>query len=76
MGTEIIQVRDVAVEDARALRARAAALNMSLSAYLRQLIHDDVSRPTMAETLARITSRESVEASSEDIRALIDADQR
>lgn len=76
MRTEVIQVRDVAAEDAQALRARAASLNMSLSAYLRQLIHDDVSRPTMAQTLARITTRDGVEASTEDIRSFIDADQR
>lgn len=74
MGTEILQVRDVPSEDAQALRERAAARNMSLSSYLRELIHDDASRPTMAETLARIATRDSVEATSDDIRSFIDSD--
>jgi len=76
MSSEIIQVRDVPTEDARALRARAAARSMSLSSYLRELIHDDASRPEMAEVLARIASRDSVEASSADIRSFIDEGRR
>jgi hypothetical protein len=45
---------------------------MSLSSYLRELIHDDASRPTMNEALARIADRDSVEATSADIRSFID----
>ena len=75
MATEILQVRDVPSEDAQALRARAAAKNMSLSSYLRELIHDDASRAPMAEVLERIASRDGVDSEGEDIRALID-DQR
>ncbi|MCK0112738.1 antitoxin [Ornithinimicrobium sp. F0845] len=74
MSTEILQVRDVPAKDAQTLRARAAARNMSLSSYLRELIHDDVSRPAMNETLAKIAARESIEASTEDIRSFIDED--
>lgn len=76
MSPEILQVRDVPAEDAQALRARAAARNMSLSSYLRELIHDDASRPAMAEVLARIASRGSIEASGQDIRSFIDDDHR
>lgn len=76
MGSEIIQVRDVPSEDAQALRARAAARNMSLSSYLRELIHDDAARPTMTEVLARIASRDSIEAGGEDVRAFIDDGRR
>lgn len=47
---------------------------MSLSSYLRELIHDDASRPPMAEVIDRIASREPIEASSEDIGAFIEAD--
>lgn len=72
MGTEIIQVRDVPADDVAILRARAAGRNMSLSGYLRELIHDTASRPTMAEVIARISARESVESDSEDIRSFID----
>lgn len=73
MSSEILQVRDVPAEDAGALRARAASRNMSLSSYLRELIHDDVSRPAMPEVVARIASRGSIEAGGDDIRAFIDA---
>lgn len=76
MGTEIIQIRDVPTEDAETLRARAASQNMSLSSYLRQLIHDDTSRPAMADVLARIADRESIEAGEEDIGSFIDDDHR
>ena len=76
MSTEILQVRDVPSQDAQALRARAAARNMSLSSYLRELIHDDASRPAISEVLARIASRGSVGASSEEIRSFIDQDRQ
>ena len=76
MSSEIIQVRDVPAADARTLRARAAARNMSLSSYLRELIHDDVTRPSMAEVLDRIATREPQSATSHEIRDAIDADRR
>ena len=76
MSAEIIQVRDVPSEEVDVLRARAAAQGISLSAYLRELIHDDASRPTMAETVARIATRDSVEASSEDVRSFIEDGRR
>lgn len=76
MGTEILQVRDVPTEDAEALRTRAASRKMSLSSYLRELIHDDASRPAMADVLARIADRDSIEASDEAIRSFIDDDHR
>jgi len=76
MNTEIIQVRDVPAKDVEALRARAASRNLSLSSYLRELIHDDTSRPAMADVLARIAARGSVEASNDDVRSFIDDDQR
>ena len=76
MSAEIIQVRDVPSEDADALRLRAAARGMSLSAYLRELIHDDVSRPTMTEIVARIATRDSIEADRDDIRSFIDDGRR
>lgn len=76
MGTEIIQVRDVPTEDAEVLRTRAASRNMSLSSYLRELIHDDTSRPSMDDVLTRIAARDSIEASDEDIRSFIEDDRR
>ncbi len=76
MANEILQVRDVPTHDLEVLRSRAAARNMSLSSYLRELIHDDTSRPTMAEVLERIAARDSVEADPADIRAFIETDRR
>lgn len=71
MNTEILQVRDVPSDEAQILRDRAAARNMSLSSYLRELIHDDASRPTLREVLDRVASREGVEADGEDIRGFV-----
>ena len=72
MRTEIIQVRDVPSEDVEVLRARATSRNMSLSNYLRELIHNDTTRPTMDEVLARLASRRSANAGTDDIRSFIE----
>src|SRR5664280_1105202 len=76
MSTEIIQVRDVPAEDVDVLRAMAASRNMSLSSYIRELIHDDTARPAMTDVLGRIADRESIEARGEDIRSFINDDRR
>jgi hypothetical protein len=76
VSAEIIQVRDVPSEEVDVLRARAASRGISLSSYLRELIHDDVSRPTMAEIVARIATRDSVEANSDDVRSFIEDGRR
>lgn len=76
MSTETLQVRDVPAGDVEVLKARAAARRVSLSAYLRELIHYDAAGPTMGEVLARIAERESVRASATDIRSFIDGDRR
>ena len=71
MAGEVIQVRDVPTEDVQELRARSAARGVSLSQYLRELIHDETSRPAMTDVLERIASRQPVEASVDDIRSFI-----
>lgn len=76
MSTEIVQIRDVPAEDVEVLRARATSRSMSLSSYLRELIHDDTSRPAMADVLAQIAARDSIDASGEDIRSFINDDRR
>lgn len=76
MATEILQVRDVPTDDVAVLRARAESRNMSLSSYLRELIHYDTSRPTMTEVLDRIATRKGVEADPEDIRSFIEDSRR
>jgi hypothetical protein len=47
-----------------------------LSSYLRELIHDDTTRPSMDEVVARIAAQEPVDASVEEIRAFIDDGRR
>lgn len=76
MSTEIVQVRDVPSRDVEILRSRAAERNLSLSAYLRELIHEQTSRPTMAEVLDRIATRVPIEADPADIRRFIDDERR
>jgi hypothetical protein len=49
---------------------------MSLSAYLRERLHEDASRPTMAEVNARIDTREPLYATTEDVRAFIEDGRR
>lgn len=68
---EVIQVRDVPAEDVQELRARSAARGISLSQYLRELIHDETSRPAMADVVERIASRKPVEADAEDVQSFI-----
>ncbi|CCI52527.1 hypothetical protein [Nostocoides jenkinsii] len=71
MRTEIVQVRDVPSAELDVLRDRAAARSISLSSYLRELIHHDASRPEIGAILDRIATRASVGADGTDIRELI-----
>lgn len=48
-----LQIRDVPEEVHTAVRARASAAGRSVSDYLRQLVTEAVSRPTMAEWIER-----------------------
>lgn len=72
MSTEILQVRGVSARDARVLRERAAARGVSLSSYLRELIHDAATAATMEEVVTRVSSREGIEADRDQIRAFIE----
>lgn len=72
MSTEIVQVRDVRSDDVAVLRSRAAERSMSLSAYLRELIHRDATHEPLSEVIARIGARQPVEADGAVIRSLID----
>lgn len=72
MDTEIVQVRDVSAEEVAILRERAASRKMSLSSYLREVIHHDATRPTMADVLRRIADRDPVEVGREEIGGFVD----
>lgn len=77
MDTTILQIRDVDSSDIAVLRARAEREGMSLSAYLRALIHDEASQPTNAEVVARIVAREQpVDISVEEMLGFIEEGRR
>ncbi|WP_035698176.1 hypothetical protein [Glycomyces tenuis] len=76
MDTTILQIRDVDADDVAVLRARAEREGMSLSAYLRALIHDEAAQPTNAEVVAHIAAQEPVELSVEEIIGYIEEGRR
>ncbi len=64
----LLQIRDVAGETRRALKARAAAQGKSLNAYLLELLDREVARPTVGEVLQRAARRaERANVSAVDI---------
>jgi antitoxin FitA len=68
----LLQIRDVAEETRRALKARAAARGESLNRYLLDLIERDVARPTVADVLDR-AARRAERATGSALDALEDA---
>ena len=70
----ILQLRDVDTDDVSVLRARAERLGMSLSAYLRNLLHEEATQPTNAEVVERIAVETPIEVSAEEIRGYIEAE--
>jgi plasmid stability protein len=56
----LVQIRDVPEDVHRALKARAAASGMSLTAYLRDVLSRTAARPEPAELASRIRARGSV----------------
>lgn len=54
----LVQVRDVPEETVAALRARADALGLTLTAFLRQEFNRLAARPTNAEIAARMAERD------------------
>ncbi len=66
--SSLLQIRDVAAETRRALKARAAAQGKSLNAYLLELLDREVARPTVGDVLQRATRRaERADVSAADI---------
>jgi plasmid stability protein len=71
MESTIIQVRGVPESVVATLRERASRQGVSLSAYVRELLTEDAAEPTLAEVIERISTREPVEVSDDDILAAI-----
>ncbi|MET8054965.1 hypothetical protein ABZU75_46105 [Streptosporangium sp. NPDC005286] len=58
MGT--IQIRDVPDETERTLKARAEHEGKSLTAYVRDLLNEEATTPTLDEVMAKIAADEPV----------------
>lgn len=69
---KMIQIRNVPDELHHELRLRALKEGTSLSEYLLRLARRDLAKPTMAEWLDRVRSREAVDLG--DVAALIRED--
>ena len=75
--SKMIQIRNVPDELHRTLKVRAAKAGMTLSDYLLSEIEQIAARPTLAEMMERLRSREPVELDEPPdvtIRRLRDAD--
>ena len=75
--SKMIQIRNVPDELHRTLKVRAAKAGMTLSDYLLSEIEQIAARPTLAEMMERLRSREPVELDEPPdvtIRCLRDAD--
>jgi antitoxin FitA len=70
-----IQIRDVDDHTYTVLRSRAAANHLSLAAFLRRLLEQMASKPTMAEILERADRRRArgVHVAGRDIIAAVHA---
>ncbi|MER5643658.1 hypothetical protein [Streptosporangium sp. NPDC002524] len=58
MGT--MQIRDVPAETELTLKARAEREGKSLTAYVRDLLNEEASTPTLDEVMAKIATDEPV----------------
>lgn len=56
-----IQIREIPEATHRALKARAAALGISMSDYLRRLIEQDLKRPDWVSIKARLAVMEPID---------------
>lgn len=75
----MIQIRNVPEKLHREVKVRAAREGMSMSDWLLREIGKVVARPTRAEVLARIRSREPVTVAIDSValvRAMRDGDER
>jgi plasmid stability protein len=75
--SKMIQIRNVPDELHRTLKVRAAKAGMTLSDYLLSEIEQIAEKPTLAEMMERLRSREPVkldESPDVTIRRLRDAD--
>ncbi len=65
-----LQIRDVPEPVSRILKARAAAEGQSLSEYALRVLTRETQRPTRAEIIARIASREPVPGQTSSVEMI------
>ena len=66
---KFVQIRNIPEDKHRKLKARAASKGMSISDYVGKLIDKDIDKPSIAEFLALMKTRERVHLvpSAEDL---------
>jgi antitoxin FitA len=69
-----IQIRNVPASLHRKLKARAAAKDLTLTDYVKQLLAAEVEKPTLAEMTARLKKMPPVNVTTEEIVAIIRED--
>lgn len=74
MSREILQVRDVDAADLAVLKDRASKEGKSLSAYIRDILHEEATQMTNAEVIAAIANEEPVDVTMEEIRGYIESE--
>ncbi len=63
-----MQIRDVPEETERTLKARAEREGKSLTAYVRDLLNEEASTPTLDEVMAKIATDEPVPYNPDFVR--------
>ncbi|MCO6004650.1 hypothetical protein NE236_06625 [Actinoallomurus purpureus] len=75
MGT-VVQVRDVPDDVIAKLKQRAEVRGQSLAAYLRDLMAEAASVPSIEEVMDRISTRPPIKYSLDDVRDFMDDGRR
>ncbi|WP_025272957.1 hypothetical protein [Haloglycomyces albus] len=72
MSSVKLQIYGMDSADVEELRGCAASEGVSLSAYLRKLLHEIVTDPTNAEVIRRIEAEEPIQVTTDEICSCIE----
>lgn len=70
----ILQIRGVDDDDLEVLRERAQRAGMSLSGYLRTMLHTAASHPTRREVMDRVGASDPIDVSADEIVEMLRAE--
>lgn len=76
MGPTVVQVRDIPDDVVAILKRRAERRGQSLTAYLRDLLTQEASQPSIDEVMVTIAGRTPIDYDSDQLRALIEDGRR